>query len=543
MAHGHAIRRSGRWVAFLGSPDPTPANITPPTAAFTTSLGSDAATETLNASTSTAGSNPIASYSWNFGDGATGTGRTVSHTYAATSKNQVFNITLTVTDTAGYTGSTSHTVTIPAVVVPPPPSGTAIKNPWTLGTWDEGFPTGVTVYKASALAPAGWNGSLGTLISALPGDGIIDISGEQVIIDKWGSGNYAVGNSHFLGLTGGISNGAFNNSVKLQPNLLSAAQINSIITQNRNSTTAVRILITKGGLAGAVPGTNLYFYGVHLIGADQGTATEAPANGDWGGQIKTGPVRHGGMNVNLGGTGSVIQNCLIEGFGYSDGSTPPWEEGAVDMRRSQNFVIRRTEVSGILPVGSASRPSSSTTDPHGLNWQRSGGIQWNADEGFLMEDMSLHDTLVSGLTMSIASTSNAQTGGGTNNSRNFKGTRLYIDNNSQHGFSGINNEVVEGPVIYDHPTIHMNGTGGYHIKIANNTGFGELAPNIADYEVIEPTWSQTGNPRNGMFTIAISGWPSGNQTTAPKVTVGGKVLTPTTSTTADPANYYCIVKV
>lgn len=545
MANGHAIRRNGSWAPFLGSPGPNPVGTTPPTAAFTSSLGSDLVTESLNASTSTAGSNPISSYSWSFGDGASGTGRTASHTYAATSSTQTFNVTLTVTDSAGYTGSVSHAVSIPATVVtpPPPPSGTSIKNPWTLGTWDEGFPSGVTVYKASSLAPAGWSGDLQTLVNAMPGDGVIDISGEAITITKWPS-NYAVTSSHLLGLLGGISGGAFNNSVKLMPNLLSSTQITAIKTQNRYSTTIYRVLATKGALASAVPGSNSYFMGVHFIGADQGPSTaEAPANGDNGAQQKTGPVRHGGLNLDLGGTGSIFQNCLVEGLGYSDGSVPPWEVGSVDYRRSQNYMMRRVEVSGILPVGSASRPSSSTADPYGLGWQRTGGIQWNADSAFQMVDVSLHDTLVSGLTMSIASSSNAQSGGGTNNSRDFRCTRLYIENNSQHGFSGINNEAVEGPVIYDHPTIKMNGTGGYHIKIANNTSFGELAPNIADYEVIEPTWSQTGNPRNGMFTIAISGWPSGNQTTAPKVTVGGKVLTPTTSTTADPANFYCIVKV
>jgi len=59
--------------------------------------------------TSSTDNQPIASYSWNFGDGSTGSGSTVSHTYA-TSGN--FQVTLTVTDTVGQTASTTKTVPI-----------------------------------------------------------------------------------------------------------------------------------------------------------------------------------------------------------------------------------------------------------------------------------------------------------------------------------------------------------------------------------------------------------------------------------------------
>lgn len=51
----------------------------------------------------------IASYSWDFGDGATGTGKTPSHTYSETG---AYNVQLTVTDKAGNTGIISHLVII-----------------------------------------------------------------------------------------------------------------------------------------------------------------------------------------------------------------------------------------------------------------------------------------------------------------------------------------------------------------------------------------------------------------------------------------------
>jgi PKD repeat protein len=51
----------------------------------------------FNGSGSTDLDGTIASYAWNFGDGATGTGATVSHTYDVAG---TFTTTLTVTTTA-----------------------------------------------------------------------------------------------------------------------------------------------------------------------------------------------------------------------------------------------------------------------------------------------------------------------------------------------------------------------------------------------------------------------------------------------------------
>ncbi len=67
---------------------------------------------------------PNANYSWNFGDGASGTGPSVEHTY---NKAGNFTVTLTVTDRGGNSESTSQTLQVlgsngqPA----PPPSGTS----------------------------------------------------------------------------------------------------------------------------------------------------------------------------------------------------------------------------------------------------------------------------------------------------------------------------------------------------------------------------------------------------------------------------------
>jgi PKD repeat protein len=51
----------------------------------------------------------ISSYQWSFGDGATGSGATVSHTY---SHEGTYTVTLTVTDGLGLTSSTTERMTV-----------------------------------------------------------------------------------------------------------------------------------------------------------------------------------------------------------------------------------------------------------------------------------------------------------------------------------------------------------------------------------------------------------------------------------------------
>ena len=70
----------------------TAANV-PPTAAFTYSCS--LLTCSVDGTTSSDPEGPIASYGWDFGDGTTGAGPTVSHAYAATGS---YPVTLAVTD-------------------------------------------------------------------------------------------------------------------------------------------------------------------------------------------------------------------------------------------------------------------------------------------------------------------------------------------------------------------------------------------------------------------------------------------------------------
>src|SRR6185436_8698830 len=83
----------------------------PPTACFTTGCTGLVCSFDGRCSTDDVG---IASYAWNFGDGATGSGATTSRTYATSGQRTV---SLTVTDTSGKTHTTTHTVNPDALPV------------------------------------------------------------------------------------------------------------------------------------------------------------------------------------------------------------------------------------------------------------------------------------------------------------------------------------------------------------------------------------------------------------------------------------------
>ena len=98
-----------KQVTVTAPPTPNQA----PVAAFTSSVSN--LTASVDGTTSTDSDGTIASYAWNFGDNATGTGATASHTYAAAG---TYTVTLTVTDDKGATGTVSKQVTVTA-----PPTG------------------------------------------------------------------------------------------------------------------------------------------------------------------------------------------------------------------------------------------------------------------------------------------------------------------------------------------------------------------------------------------------------------------------------------
>ena len=81
--------------------------LTPPTASFTSNCSDLACSFDGSGSTDSDGN--IVSYAWNFGDTATGSGQTTSHTYSA---EGTYAVQLTVTDNDGLTHSTPQQVTV-----------------------------------------------------------------------------------------------------------------------------------------------------------------------------------------------------------------------------------------------------------------------------------------------------------------------------------------------------------------------------------------------------------------------------------------------
>jgi PKD repeat protein len=98
----------------------------PPTARFTAkpSYGNSPLTIVFDASLSSAVDGTIAVYAWDFGDGATGSGKTISHTFIAAATTN-FTVTLTVTDNSGSAANTSLVITAMVPVVVPTDGPTA----------------------------------------------------------------------------------------------------------------------------------------------------------------------------------------------------------------------------------------------------------------------------------------------------------------------------------------------------------------------------------------------------------------------------------
>ncbi len=136
-----------------------------PTAAFTfTTTGSKVA---FNGTTSNDPDGTISSYAWNFGDG-TDTGATPTHTFAA---DGTYQVTLTVTDNRGGTGTVTRAVTV--VNQAPQAAFTSNSNQLALSvdgsgstdadgtvasyawSWGDGMPNGTGVTATHAYASTG----------------------------------------------------------------------------------------------------------------------------------------------------------------------------------------------------------------------------------------------------------------------------------------------------------------------------------------------------------------------------------------------------
>jgi PKD repeat protein len=80
----------------------------------------------FDASTSTSTGASVTAYQWNFGDGSTGSGITITHAFNTAG---TYVVTLTITDSIGRTNSTSQTLTVSAVTLGLPVFTTSPDSP------------------------------------------------------------------------------------------------------------------------------------------------------------------------------------------------------------------------------------------------------------------------------------------------------------------------------------------------------------------------------------------------------------------------------
>src|SRR5262252_7791886 len=149
-----------------------------PKPAFTFSPRSPAVSEPVffNASTSTAGAgHTISSYRWTFGDGASGSGQTVSHAFATAGD---YIVQLTITDEAGQSSTSDGTTVTIGGQSTPAPSANFTFSPSTPAIGD----TVVFDWRTTRLAQGNqivsldWNFGDSTPIVHCPGDPACDVN-------------------------------------------------------------------------------------------------------------------------------------------------------------------------------------------------------------------------------------------------------------------------------------------------------------------------------------------------------------------------------
>jgi len=155
---------------------------TAPVAAFYTSInGLDV---TFDGSASTDADNDPLTYAWNFGDGHTGQGGTISHAYAAAG---TYSVVLTVND-----GANDSVVTKDVAVTTLPPSQTQCEYV-IVNEWESGFIAEIRILNAGTVPLSGWRV-----------DWVYSADSSTVITNSWngivtGTGPYTATNESWNG--------------------------------------------------------------------------------------------------------------------------------------------------------------------------------------------------------------------------------------------------------------------------------------------------------------------------------------------------------
>lgn len=174
-----ASRVTAHYQAGGGVPNQTP------TAQFTSSVDGRRATFTGS------GTDPdgtVVAYAWDFGDGQTSSQQSPTHVYTS---NGSYDVTLTVTDNKGATGSVTHPVTVNATGLPTDTYGAAVIADSPRLYWRLGETSGTVAQDSSG------GGSTGSIVGGpvLGRPGAIANPNTAILFD--GGGKYITSNDSF----------------------------------------------------------------------------------------------------------------------------------------------------------------------------------------------------------------------------------------------------------------------------------------------------------------------------------------------------------
>jgi PKD repeat protein len=220
----------------------------PPTASFTSSCSNLTCAFDTSASTDPDGT--IASYSWNFGDGTSGTGPSPSHPYANPGS---YNVTLTVTDNGGATDAATQTVTTAAGTAPFAQDTFTRTVSNGLGTADTGGPWTVTG-STSNYSVASGTGRLGIATagsSSYAYLGSVSSSATDMYLEL-ASDKPASGSGLYLSVVGRRIAGSGEYRAKAQVTSTGAVNLSLIRTTASGAETTIQSDLTIGGLNYAV---------------------------------------------------------------------------------------------------------------------------------------------------------------------------------------------------------------------------------------------------------------------------------------------------
>jgi|GEM_PF-2293529 len=308
----------------------------------------------------------IATYNWNFGDGVTGSGVSVSHTYAP----GTYTYTITVIDSSGDENISSGTITASNPITPTfTISGDGVAAPATVS-----FNAAATTDATGTITDYSWNFGDGSSISsgstATTTHNYITGGYYNAILTVTDSNSYTntYNKSVFVGTTGptSVSGTIYNDT-------WTAARSPYVINGS--------VTVEGGGILTIEPGTIIKFADAASITVNgtlnaQGTTTNqiiftsykddtygSDTNGD-GSATAPNPGDWATIYFNSGSDASIVSDCLIQYGGYID-SIYPWPTYSTISIASSNPTIINSTIQNskhsIIDITSASPTIANNT--------------------------------------------------------------------------------------------------------------------------------------------------------------------------------------